>query len=166
MSGPSEPIPLSHPAQVVQDGSRAPPPAALGAPPGEESLFPPSIPTIGPQIGPPSDGESISESVSGFTVRSSSPTPSESDSHPLRRMGLEAQVLLQKYLPDRYKQAGPEDMHTSLLFRQQAPSSGIPPTWDFFSIFDRVAVAPPCLSGPTLGKVLPFRNRIPRPFWF
>ena len=159
MSGPSEPIPLSHPAQVVQDGSRAPPPAALGAPPGEESLFPPSIPTIGPQIGPPSDGESISESVSGFTVRSSSPTPSESDSHPLRRMGLEAQVLLQKYLPDRYKQAGPDEVHTSLLFRQQAPSSGIPLTRDFQSEFDRVANVPSRHSRHTVGKSFAFQEQ-------
>ena len=140
------------------------PPAALGAPPGEETYQARTTPLY---VDPPfevmaspdrawDDTESVS--CPSTSSRAPSPTPTEAQDPPtLQRMGTEAHTLLHKYLPDIYKQAGQEESRASLLFRQQAPPTGIPLTADFKGEFDRIAGQPPQKSGTALGKAFTFQ---------
>eukprot|EP00057_Strongylocentrotus_purpuratus_P012786 XP_011667260.1 PREDICTED: uncharacterized protein LOC105439689 [Strongylocentrotus purpuratus] len=81
--------PLALPALAT----RVLPPAALGAPPGEETVVDPwSYP-----VGPPSGAESVSQ-VSISSEVSTVKSFAESQSH--SQLGVEAKALLEKYLPE------------------------------------------------------------------
>ena len=148
------------------------PPAALGAPPGEETDKARTTPLyVDPPfevMASPDRAWTDTDSVSCFSTRSgaSSPTPTEAQDPPtLQRMGAEAQTLLHKYLPETYKQTGQDDSQASLLFRQQAPPTGIPLTTDFKGEYDRIAGEPPRKSGAALGRAFAFQTEDFRAFF-
>ena len=158
--------------------SRAP--AALGAPPGEES-FPPQAPVPRPGLmqGLQSDTDD-SSSVAGsewssslgrshgdsdiLSVTSGAPSVLEQEAPPgLRRLGEEAEALLLRYLGEFYSVATetPESQaQPSMLFRSGAePDTGIPLTPDFKREYERIAKeGPPRGTAPFLSRAFLFRE--------
>ena len=155
---------------------RAGPPAALGAPPGEETVF--SRPLAPP---PPPRAESIASSIpigtdwtsyrassttgpDSMSTTSGAPSLREQDiPSGLRRLGEEAEALLLRYLREFYAAApeeAPQQLPQSMLFRSGTePDSGIPLTPDFVREYERIAKeAPPRGVTSSLGKAFPFRG--------
>ena len=122
------------PPPVPDYGPRDPPPAALGAPPGEETY-----PVPDPDTGYLEADTESSMSGSVFTAAGDV----ESDGQ-YPRAGETAQALLRKYLPQIYGPAqaadGQPDPTASLLFKGRVdPPSGIPLTADFQQEYARLS---------------------------
>ena len=140
--------------------SRAP--AALGAPPGEESFTLPMGPPPPPDrerdyadpllsVSPNSDWSPLPESSATdadvWSVTSTAPALSEAEAPPaLRHLSEEAEALLLRYLGELYSvPADPaaSQPQGSRLFRADAAQfPGIPLTADFKAVYDRIANEP------------------------
>ena len=128
-------------------------PAALGAPPGEESypvtMDTASVLTVDPEM----------ESVMSDSVLSLA------DSEGAERGGLwgsEAQALLRRYLPQYYapepSQETVSPTQASLLFRDRRDQAAdIPLTQDFIQEYDRVSKEPRLRTPATLRRAFRFR---------
>ena len=164
-------------ASAPQAWPPAPPraPAALGAPPGEET-FPmqtpaPSLPLPAGASDTASSGGSAWTSITGRTpmhsdttsVVSSASTREQEGPPRLRQLGEEAEALLLRYLPEFYsvKEDEPQPKaHPSLLFRTgEEAVGGIPLTPDFKKEFERISKEfPPKGKAPLLRRAFTFRE--------
>ena len=137
-------------------------PAALGAPPGEESFTLPIGPPPPParerdpadpllSVSPDSDWSPLPKSSATdadvWSVTSTAPALSEAEAPPaLRHLSEEAEALLPCYLGDLYSvpadPAASQPQGSRLFRADAAPSPGIPLTADFKAVFDRIANEP------------------------
>ena len=180
LAAPAAPVMAPPPAPPAARSHRAIPqsraPAALGAPPGEES-FPPHAPV--PMQGLHTETDD-STSVAGsewssslgrsrgdsdiLSVTSGAPSALEQEAPPgLRRLGDEAEALLLRYLGEFYSvttETPESQAQPSMLFRSGAePDTGIPLTPDFKREYERIAKeAPPRGSAPFLSRAFLFRE--------
>ena len=141
--GPDAAVELA-PAPTLERRPQDIPPAALGAPPGEET-FPGS--DIYPM--PVHDVDSESSLSGSVLTTAADPEATAAD----LRLGDKAQTLLRKYLPQFYctdqGSEGQAETPASLLFRGRADSgAGIPLTDDFQQEYARISREPK-LSTPS-----------------
>ena len=180
LAAPAAPVMAPPPAPPAARSHRAIPqsraPAALGAPPGEES-FPPHAPAPMQGLHTVTDD---SASVTGsewssslgrsrgdsdiLSVSSGAPSAFEQEAPPgLRRLGDEAEALLLRYLGEFYSvttETPESQAQPSMLFRSGAePDMGIPLTPDFKREYERIAKeAPPRGTAPFLSRAFLFRE--------
>ena len=180
LAAPAAPVMAPPPAPPAARSHRAIPqsraPAALGAPPGEES-FPPHAPVSMQGLHTETDD---STSVAGsewssslgrsrgdsdiLSVTSGAPSALEQEAPPgLRRLGDEAEALLLRYLGEFYSvttETPESQAQPSMLFRSGAePDTGIPLTPDFKREYERIAKeAPPRGTAPFLSRAFLFRE--------
>ena len=178
-SPPLVPPTPAYPARGTGIISRAP--AALGAPPGEETFTLPMGPPPPPParereyVDPISSASSESDwsltpdpsatDVDGGSVTSTAPTLSEMEAPPaLRHLSEEAEALLLRYLGEFYSvPADPaaDQPQGSRLFRADAaPSPGIPLTADFKAEYDRITHEPtPTLRASGIRRAFLFQPK-------
>ena len=185
----SPPMPLTAPPPVPPVGRRlpqappslpqAPPsraPAALGAPPGEESFLPHAPVPVQGATEDTEDTTSVAGSdwssafsrsypgTDAVSVTSGAQSVMEQEALPsLKRLGEEAEALLLRYLGEFYSAAaeGPRQQeHPSLLFRDDGePESGIPLTPDFRREYERISKeAPPRGTAASLKRAFLFKK--------
>ena len=180
LAAPAAPVMAPPPAPPAARSHRATPqsraPAALGAPPGEES-FPPHAPV--PMQGLHTETDD-STSVAGsewssslgrsrgdsdiLSISSGAPSVLEQEAPPgLRRLGDEAEALLLRYLGEFYSvptETPESQAQPSMLFRSGAePDTGIPLTPDFKREYERIAKeAPPRGTAPALTRAFLFQE--------
>ena len=134
-------------------GSRPPPAAALGAPPGEET-YPVQ------EVFPVDDYYETESSFSGSVLSTDDPELAAT----VQQSGDKAQELLRKYLPQFYGTGQGEEAQTgpsgSLLFRSRAdPGSGIPLTSDFQQEYGRIADGPSVRIPTAIRKSFKFQTK-------
>ena len=152
------PVVVNQPTGCDFQRPRVLPPAALGAPPGEETVVDPwSYP-----VGPPSGAESVSQ-VSISSETSSVTGSAESQSH--SQLGVEAKALLEKYLPEVYSPVPVVEAPSSLLFRQQSSDVGIPLTADFRDEYDRIGLSPRTRKPLVRGRQFRFTDEVGSDFF-
>ena len=151
-------------------------PAALGAPPGEES-FPPQAHTVPAESSTQSEGSIFTETSESdwptlhgpttvdtdvLSVTSGAPSLVEQEATlGLKHLSEEAEALLLRYLKEFYAvqpDAADQQPRASLLFRSGAePDPGIPLTTDFKREYERIARGAHKGALPTLKRAFMFQ---------
>ena len=162
---PSQPMPPppTLPYSIPSTGPAAQAPAALGAPPGEEtfprSMRPPPLSTwereesdtqymVSSDSDFPSPSGSSATESDMFSVGSSAPSYVEPElPTAMSHLSEETEALLLRYLGEFYAvtpdQASSQPQGSRLFRTETSPSPGIPLTADFKAEYERIAQEPP-----------------------